>query len=158
MSSAIPETIHVENSDYHGAICPYCGESADKPEEAEGQASCANTKCGNYDNWMEPHEWNTRSPAAALQALKALEPAARVEFITELAKGLDVVVVPRDFLDAAKCPMCDGSGGICQEHQVGSGETDGMGYEIPIIEQEWEQCQWCSEKGSLLSTAEEEKS
>lgn len=63
--------------------------------------------------------------------------------------------ITRAWVEAAKCPACDGKGAIPQEGSMPSGETDSMGYEIPIACTDWTQCQWCAEKASLIATPPE---
>lgn len=65
-----------------------------------------------------------------------------------------------ELLRIAKCPNCDGSGGIatsdigfgCCGEPLGNGEC--CGNAIPEMIAGFEQCQWCAEKDELVSKYE----
>ena len=93
MSSAIPETIEVK-----GALCPFCGYN---------DGGCYGLDNGDgflvwYCDTPKVNLENTRAIPAALQVAQTLTPSQQVEFIKALAKGLDVVVVPRDLVTHAE--------------------------------------------------------
>lgn len=63
-------------------------------------------------------------------------------------------------LKVAKCPNCDGSGGIvhvvigtevgCCGNLLPTGECCGNAVPVPVPIEEYEQCQWCAEVKGLI--------
>lgn len=69
-----------------------------------------------------------------------------------------------EMLRVARCPTCDGSGGIivmresieagCCNHPLPSGECCGNPVPVPVPVEDYEQCQFCAERDALIAKIE----